>query len=467
MSLVLTRMQNMRANSAKLDKYETRPSRYGALDLFMEHSKSPNGIISPELVEKAANSIGRTLESPVIDYDNGVTISNVRSVTISDSPNTSKMVSYTFVTYSWGFTIVPSNHMNNEISVQREFEQQMKKHIYKFAEMVDEQCVAALNTAKTKVYNDLLGLYTEYADTIVSTYARREEILGDLEPIMNANDMYEEMSILGNSGIKSLLNKLSESKTYNEKDKQYQWNDKIWHFTNRVVNGAGKYATGYVVQDGAVGMLLRYEREAVLRTKTFNHEWDIVNLPVVNMPVGSYYYSGVGDQSAAHGAATADNTRANKEHYGFSVDISFVTAYNSDPSTLESPIAKFIINTATTDADTTAPTVSSVTDGGDSLVTHTVVFSEVMCSDKAGTICTGDIVDDLKVATSAGTLASAVWSSDGKSLVVTFSSTTGLNDNADILQLDGITLYDANANALASSDLSRVNAGGTAWEAIP
>lgn len=462
MSLVLTRMQNMRANSAMLDKYETRPSRYGALDLFMQQSKSPNGIISPELIDKAQKSIGRVLESPVIDYDSGVTISNVRSITIPDAPNTSRMIQYTFVTYSWGFTVVPSNHMNNEISIQREFDQQMKKHIYKFAEMVDEQCVAALNAAKSKVYNDLLSLYSNYADTVIAKYAQREEILGDLEPIMNANDFYEPMHVLGNQGIRSLLNKLSESGLYNDKNKQYQYQDKIWHFTNRVINGAGKYATGYVIQDGAIGMLLRYEREAFLRRKTFNHEWDIVTLPVVNMPVGSYYYGGVSDESATYGAATADNTRAWKEHYGFSVDIAYVTAYNSDPDNLESPIAKIAINTAETDADVTAPTVSGVTSTAKTSLV--VAFDEVMCSDKAGTIATGDIVDDL-VATH-GVLESAVWNETGTELTITFSDDTGLVAT-DTVSLDGVYLYDAKGNQLASQDLAQVNAGATAWEIIP
>ena len=463
MSLLATRMQNMRENSAKLDKYETRPSRYGALDLFMQQSQSPNGIITPELIAKAEDSIGRTLESPVINFDSGVTISNSRSVTISDSENTSAMVSYTFTTYSWGFTIVPSNHKNNEVSMQREFENQMLKHIYKFAETVDEACVAALSSAKSQIYNDLLGLYAEYADTIIAPYAKREEILGDLEPIMNGNDFYEEMHVLGNQGIKSLLNKLSESKTYNEKDKQYQWNDKIWHFTNRVINGAGKYATAYVVQDGAVGMLLRYEREAQMATKSFNHEWGKVLLPIVNMVVGTYYYESVGDQSAAHGDATADNTRALKQHYGFSVDIAYVTAYNSAPTTTESPIAKVAINTAETDADETAPTVSTVTSSA--LTSLVVTFSEVMCSDEAGTICTGDIVDDLAVTDDHGTLESAEWNATGTALTITFSSATGLVAD-DIVSLDGVTLYDANANALASGNLADVNAGGTAWEKI-
>ena len=100
MSLVLTRIQNIRANS-NLDKFEYRPSRYGALNAFMVQSEDPTGILTEELKQKARTSIGNTLETPVIDYDADITIGNTRTLTIDDSENTSKMMQITFATYSW------------------------------------------------------------------------------------------------------------------------------------------------------------------------------------------------------------------------------------------------------------------------------------------------------------------------------------------------------------------------------
>ena len=88
MSLVLTRIQNIRSNS-NLDKYEYRPSRYGALDAFIQQSNDPTGILTEELKQKARASIGNILETPVIDYDKDITIGNTRTLTIADSENTS------------------------------------------------------------------------------------------------------------------------------------------------------------------------------------------------------------------------------------------------------------------------------------------------------------------------------------------------------------------------------------------
>ena len=55
-------------------------------------------------------------------------------------------------------------------------------------------------------------------------------------------------------------------------------------------------------------------------------------------------YDSVGDFSAIAGAATADMKRTRKEHYGFAVDVAFITAYNSDPATLPSPILAFNVS---------------------------------------------------------------------------------------------------------------------------
>lgn len=343
MSLINTRMQNMRAKG-NLDKWELRPSRYGVLDLFLQQGASPTGIITPELKAKAAASIGSTLQVPVIDYDGGVTIGNTRTVTIADSENTSQLVTVVFATYAWGFTVVPSMFSNNEISIQRDFETKFNKYLYKFAETLDAAGKAALEANKSQIYAELLQ-YALAGNAVTATWAQREEIIGDIEPIVNANDFYGQKDVVGNAGLESLIRKLAEQGLYNDKNKQIQYSDKILHWSNRITNDAGDYATFFVVPEGSLGVLTRFERESILGTKSrTGHEWGIESLPLLNMPVGTYYYESVGDFNAIGGAATADLTRAMKQHYGFAVDVAFVVAYNSDPVTKAGAISKMIVS---------------------------------------------------------------------------------------------------------------------------
>lgn len=354
MSLVLTRIQNIRANS-NLDKFEYRPSRYGALNAFMVQSEDPTGILTEELKQKARTSIGNTLETPVIDYDADITIGSTRTLTIADSENTSKMVQITFATYAWGFTITPAMYMNNEIGIQKDFETKMMKYIYAFAKKLDEAALATLAANKTQVLKNPL-LYDWSSNAINAKWTERENVFGDLEVMMGANDFYGQLHIVGDPGVESIMRKLQQHGLYNDVNKQNEFGTKVVHLTNNIAAAGGKYAQGYAVNAGSLGMLTRFERDCLLGTVSGDgHEWGIATLPLLNMPVGTYFYDSVGDYNTIAGAATADMTRTRKEHYGFAVDVAFLTAYNSAPSTLASPILAF--NVSSEDAVYAKPVV--------------------------------------------------------------------------------------------------------------
>lgn len=342
MSLVLTRIQNLRAKS-DLDKFEIRPSRYGALDCFMVQDASSNSIVTPELRSKARESIGSVLETPVIDYDGGITIGNTRSLTISDSENTSRMVTINFATYSWGFTITPAMYMNNEISMQRDFEVKMLKYIYALGAALDSAALAALAAAKTSVFANSL-LYDTTGGDVAATWSQRENMFGDLNVLMAANDFFGPLHIVGDSGVESTIKKLAQKDLYNVENKRNEYNDKIFHFTNSLTADPSLYAQGYAVMSGSLGMLTRFERDCILKSRSGDgHEWDTTVLPVLGLPCGTYFYDSVGDYSAIAGAATADMVRSRKEHYGFAVDVAFLTAYNSAPTGSASPKASPIM----------------------------------------------------------------------------------------------------------------------------
>lgn len=343
MSLVSTRIQNIRANS-NLDKFEYRPSRYGALNAFMVQSEDPTGILTEELKQKARTSIGNKLEAPVIDYDADITIGNTRSVTIADSENTSRMVQITFATYAWGFTIAPAMYMNNEIGIQKDFETKFMKYLYAFAKKLDEAALAKLAASKTQILKNKL-LYDFSSNAVNAKWTERENVFGDLEVMMGANDFYGQLHIVGDPGVESIMRKLQQHGLYNDVNKQNEFGTKIVHLTNNIAAVKGKYAQGYAVNAGSLGMLTRFERDCLLGTVSGDgHEWGIATLPLLNMPVGTYFYDSVGDYNTIAAAATADMTRTRKEHYGFAVDVAFLTAYNSAPSDLASPILAFNVS---------------------------------------------------------------------------------------------------------------------------
>ena len=338
MSLAATVLQNIRVKNPNFDKNVHRLSQYGAFDFFVEQSERAP-LLSAEMKQKAMDSMGKTLQIPVINYDETVTVSNVRSCTVADDENTSALQSVTFATYSVGFTVVPAMYSNNEIDFATDVEKKLKKVARALGAALDSAAIAALEAAKTQVIADDL-IYTNTSGLITAPWDSREDILGDIEPIMNANDFYGEVHIIGNTGVKSLLRKLAEHAEYNDVNRNLEWDGKYFHFTNRIANASGKYATLYAVEDGNVDLLYRYDREVERGAEAVGHSWEKFNMPYINIPVGLHFYEAVGDQSAIAGTTTADLTCAVKQYYGFSVDVAVVVAYNSDLSKRANPIIK-------------------------------------------------------------------------------------------------------------------------------
>lgn len=347
-------MQNWRLKNPDFDKNMTRPCEYGAWDFFVEQTNAPNSIITNEIKERAKVSMGNTIQIPVINYDGDVEISNVRSCVIPDSENTSALYTATFATLATGFTMVPAAFMNNDIDYAHDWSRKMEKHMRALASALDIRAVAALEAAKTTVFKDKLN-YTATLGSLQIPTQMATEIVGDIDPIMRANCYPGGIHIIGNAGIDSLMRKLAQHGPQNDVNKTLEFAGKKFHYTNNVTNGEGKNGTFFAVEDGNVAILTRFDREAVRRASANGHEWDVVMMPYLGIEVGTHYYTSVGDQSATVSTATADLNCGVKEFFGFSVDVAFVTAYNSDPDTIAQPIIKAEIAAAGTNVPLAQP----------------------------------------------------------------------------------------------------------------
>lgn len=340
MSLIATRTQEMRLRNPQVDKNMSRLTEWGALDFFLSQTNAPDSMLTDETKRRAFSSMGTDIKIPVIDYDGTVTVANERTCVIADAENTSKLMAVVWKTYAFGFTMVPTMFNNNEIDYQKDFEKKMLKFSRKFLDKVDKDAIAALEAAKTQKFGNLL-YYTQTANDVQVNYMQRNDILGDLHPMFRSMDYSGQLHIVGDTGVDAIVRKLEQHGIYNDVNKQLEYANKIFHFTNNMVLESENFAQFYAIESGNVGMLTRVDREALRRaTSKAGHEWDVINFPFAGFQVGTHYYESVGDQSEIAGAATADMKCNIKEHYGFSVDIAFVVAYNSAPATVSNPIMK-------------------------------------------------------------------------------------------------------------------------------
>lgn len=336
-------MQPLRSKYAPktLDKNELRFSRYGAWDFFQRQTRLSNSIMTPEVRALIKRSPGNSIQVPVLDAED-VVISNVRTCTVAASENTSKLVTLTFVTYAFGFTMIPAQHQNNDVSYQADFDTKLNKYLLKFAATLDSAAASNLNTNKNIYFpTDITTYYPQVGNALQVTQAQRDDFFNQLESIMQTMDYYERVNIVASTSLGAMVRRLGAQGAGNAENLAFQFDPYAWNFSNRITNGAGIQSTLYAVPDGYVAVNNRNSYDAVNGSSVGNglKVWSEVDMPVVNLRMGSYYYEDCADMSALH-AGTAHLTATKVEGFQWSTDVVFMNAYNSAPATRYSPILK-------------------------------------------------------------------------------------------------------------------------------
>ena len=353
MSIVATMLQNLRDRDLAMSKNTLRIGEYGALELFLEESRTAGGIITPSLREKAWLSAGRTLQIPVWDPNGNIAVTTSRSCTISDAENISKLYTVTFANVSSGFTMVPNLYDNNEFSYEDDWIMKYRTMEDKLGDALDVLAITALGTAQTQVFAQQLG-YTVTGNSVQVPYAKRVNIFGDVKGMMRANRYRGDgLRIVGNAGCEAVVRNLQIFGGQNAQNLDREFAGNSLYYTNNVANAeqsGGTTFSGafYAVAPGMVGFLSRPSRAERNNTKTrIGHEWGTEVLPGLGIEFGYHYYESVGDMSSIASTASADMVCDKKEHFGFSLDVAFITAYNASISTIANPIIHADIEAST------------------------------------------------------------------------------------------------------------------------
>ncbi len=344
MSLVSTLMQPLRTEYlGTLDKNEARSSRYGAYDFFREDSARPDSIYDNDIRAKIKASFGNSVVIPVIDAKT-VTIGNVRSCTIADDENTSKLVTLTFATYAFGFTMYPGQYFNNDIKYQADFNRKLKNYLNQFAALLDSQAITTLESAKNQFWTGITAFYPQVANALQVTQAQKNDYYNNLQSIMETMDFYGKPHIIANTSGQPLVRRLVNQGAGNSINEEFQLSPYDWHWTNRIPNAGGIQSTHYAVQEGSTAFESRVDPDSLAGNSIGDFiEWSKVNVPIPNsaygIEMGSLYRKDCVDASGLQ-AGTAGLTATMKESFQWSVDVVFSTAYNSSPSTRYNPIVK-------------------------------------------------------------------------------------------------------------------------------
>ena len=311
---------------------------------------SPESTITPDVIATAKGSMGNTLQIPVIDGDD-VTIGNVRSCTIADYENESQLVTVTFVTYQFGFTMIPASYQNNDIKYQADFDRKLLKFLKKFASTLDTAAVTKLEADKTQVMSSsLVGAGQKYGvlvgNAIQVTNAQSNLIFNDLTSIQAEDDFFGKYNVLGSQAGRSIVGQYANQGANNGVNTMFQFGEYDFGYSNRVSVGAGNVATFFSMPKGTLATFNRNEPDARLGSViNSDNYWEEVQVPIVDLTMGVHYYKDCADNSGINGGSGAGHlTGSMKETFIWSTDVAFVTSYIKDRVTESAPIFKLEVS---------------------------------------------------------------------------------------------------------------------------
>jgi len=353
-TIAATLTQKLRSSyRGRLDANENRPSEYGALDLFNKQSRGLDSILDPELKKNIENSFGNVVQAPVIDFE-AITIGNVRTCEVQVGGAGSKMITLTFFTLSFGFPMVPSRFLNNDLTYENLFIRQLNNRINAALSVLDSKCVDFLELNKNQYFPaPMLQYYPEIADAFqvpadppVNGLAQHRRWYNRIEAILDTMDFTGTPDILTNPLGMAEVRELRSQGTFNAENQAWLIDGLgMFYKSNRVLNNAGVEVTEYAVLPGAVAMDGRLDPDCrqgrlIGSPENPSKEWTRATLPRIG-EMGLYYRADCADESARE---VAENnfglTRAYVESFEWSKDFCIFGNYNSDLAGRYQPITK-------------------------------------------------------------------------------------------------------------------------------
>lgn len=356
MALDLTAIDNYVNRTEEFSKNMSRPSRVGALDFFASQTTSPNTWITQELINAARNSAGKQLQIPALDWGGNREVGNVRLCTIPLRHNTSRLVNVLFVDFVDSFTTIPTLHNNNYISYQEDFNRKMSDTMNALRRALDIAALTSLETNKSQVFVDQLGMDISADGALVSR--NWANMLGNIYPVMGANDYNGNVHVIGNTGIEAQLMHLAQLGANNSINKVLELAGLQFHFTNNLLNeddpvsGNPFFGTGFAVEDGNVGVLTVGGREHLRGMSVNGKEKTTYFIPEIGLPIDYYTYRDVLDVSQV--VNQPDMTCNEVTFHQFAVSVAFVSAVNTHPEEVPNPIFKFALTEPSAAIPTTA-----------------------------------------------------------------------------------------------------------------
>jgi hypothetical protein len=333
---------------------EKRKSELGLIDLFKMSSEQCK-FISPSTRQNMQKlSSLRKDQIPVIVDQNVSVVTTPGFTFIPQNLETSDK--YSFVAYDVfsGFRHYPALYDNNQIDSDYAAKEKMDNIAYAIGNTVEGILQTNLEARKTQLLNFTVpvsqgdGTYVFNATTKVleiSKAAQKETMFGNLDGLMASNELPGNYHLVTSRGG-TIVQKFEALKYSGGNSKNIAalpfWPLENIHETGNITAGANVF-NGYIVREGAVGVIENFPFDFRNNTKLADKTWSIspIELPYVKMRANIYVNNAATDATALTTPGPDSNLIMTTYHeMGIWVRFYVVYTYNSNLATRVNDVVK-------------------------------------------------------------------------------------------------------------------------------
>lgn len=334
---------------------EKRFSQLGIVDAVKDGTPGTEKFLKPSAIEKlrTASSL-RDVQIPVIK-DQTVTVNTTPGFSfIPDNLPESAQYTFTAVDVFSGFRHYPGQFANNSMDEAFVKKEVMKNIAYAMGTSVETLLTTVLEARKTQLLNfttqvsqgDGTYSFNSGTDTLeINKAAQKETMFFNLDHLMKANELGGEYRIVTNRAGLSVQKaeqlKYSVDNTKNLAALGMFPMSNMYETGN--ISGGSDIFNGYLLRDGAMGMIENYPFDFRNGTEFAGKKWSIsdVEIPFTRMRANIFVNNEATDATALVSAGTDSNLiMTHFQEMAIWLRFYIVYPYNSDLTTRTNDVVK-------------------------------------------------------------------------------------------------------------------------------
>lgn len=354
-----TLLNDLQGSNVTNDK---RFSQLGYVELAADSTPAVDFILPSQIAAMNTLSSLRNQQIPVIK-DQTVTVGTTPGFNYIPA-NLEESDKYTFVAYDVfsGFRHYSSTYANNMVDGKEAAMIKTKNICYEMGKTIEGIISTVMEARKTQVLplgtvqvsqGDGSYTFSTGTDTLtVTKAAQKETMFFNLTALMAANELPGEYRIVTNrAGLAVQKAEQLKYRAQNDKDLAALGMFPLDHMyeSQNIAAAGGENFTGFLVRDGAIGLVENFPYDFVAGTEVAGKKWSIsdVEMPFCRMRVNVYSNKEAVNASALiTGGNDTNATMTIFEEIAFWARFYVVYRYNSDIATRANDIVKIVGTTA-------------------------------------------------------------------------------------------------------------------------